>query len=222
MSRPLLITDCDEVLLHMVAHFRDWVGERHAIDFALHTGEFSGALTHRDDGRVVDETQVWPLLESFFTTEMARQTLVPGAGEALQRIAEVADIVVLTNIGEHGHAGRVAQLADHGIHHRVRCNQGGKGPPALALIDELRPSVTVFVDDLPVHHASMAKHAPFVWRLHMIAEPEMAPGVPPARHAHARIDDWAEATNWILARFEDGLAASRTLTSDLPPANART
>ena len=25
MSRPLLITDCDEVLLHMVAPFRDWL-----------------------------------------------------------------------------------------------------------------------------------------------------------------------------------------------------
>lgn len=209
MSRPLLITDCDEVLLHMVAHFRDWVGGAHAIDFALHTGEFSGALTHRADGRAVDETEVWPLLDSFFATEMARQTLVPGAGEALRRIGEVADIVVLTNIGEDVHAGRVAQLEAHGISHRVRCNRGGKGPPALELIDEFRPSVTVFVDDLPVHHASMAKHAPDVWRLHMVAEPELAPNLPPARHAHARIDDWEEATAWILARFEDGVAAPK-------------
>ena len=34
MGRPLLLTDCDEVLLHMVAHFQDWLGEAHAIDFA--------------------------------------------------------------------------------------------------------------------------------------------------------------------------------------------
>ena len=27
MKRPLLITDCDEVLLHMVSHFRTWLGE---------------------------------------------------------------------------------------------------------------------------------------------------------------------------------------------------
>src|SRR3546814_4468973 len=32
-----------------------------------------------------------------------------------------------------------------------------------------RPSA-VFVDDLPMHHASVAKHAPGIWRLHMIAE----------------------------------------------------
>ena len=27
MNRPILITDCDEVLLHMVRHFSDWLGE---------------------------------------------------------------------------------------------------------------------------------------------------------------------------------------------------
>lgn len=207
MNRPLLITDCDEVLLHMVSHFRDWVGEAHEIDFALHTGEFSNALTHRADGSVVEEDRIWPLLGKFFETEMSRQTLAPGADAALARIGAHADIVVLTNIGPENHAGRVAQLETHGLRLPVRCNSGGKGPPALEIIAEYNPTVTVFVDDLPVHHASMAKHAPAVWRLHMVAEPELAPNVPPAPNAHVRMDDWAQATDWILARFEEGLAA---------------
>ena len=139
---------------------------------------------------------------------MGRQTLVPCAGDALRRIGEGADIVLLTNIGQHGHGGRVALLGVRGLPEQVRRNQGGKGPPALEIVAELEPTVTVFVDDLPVHHASVAKHAPAIWRLHMVAEPEMAPGVPPARHAHARIDDWAEATEWILARFAEGRAAT--------------
>jgi hypothetical protein len=62
------------------------------------------------------------------------------------------------------------------------------------------------VDDLPVHHESVAKHAPHVWRLHMIAEPRVAAHIPPSPHAHARIDDWEEATGWILARFAEGPA----------------
>ena len=33
MSRPLLISDCDEVLLHMVAHFADWLDEAHRRPF---------------------------------------------------------------------------------------------------------------------------------------------------------------------------------------------
>ena len=33
MSRPLLITDCDEVLLHMIGHFAEWVGDAHGLSF---------------------------------------------------------------------------------------------------------------------------------------------------------------------------------------------
>ena len=35
MTRPLVVTDCDEVLLHMVRHFRDWLGAEHGIEFLL-------------------------------------------------------------------------------------------------------------------------------------------------------------------------------------------
>jgi hypothetical protein len=202
-GRPLLITDCDEVLLHMVAHFQQWLDERHDIDFAFETGSFAEALTHRGGGGPVDRDRVWPLLTDFFRGEMHRQTLVPGALEALGRIGEVADIVILTNLGDEAHGWRVEQLAAHGIAHEVVCNQGGKGEPARAIIDRHRASRTAFVDDLAVHHASVAKHAPETWRLHMVAEPRLAPAVAPAEHAHARIDDWPTATQWILDRLED-------------------
>ena len=67
--------------------------------------------------------------------------------------------------------------------------------------------VTVFVDDLPTHHDSVAQHAPGVHRLHMVSEPSLAPHVPPAPAAHARIDDWRDAATWIAARFDAGLPA---------------
>jgi hypothetical protein len=203
MSRPLLITDCDEVLLHMVSHFQQWLGEEHDIDFAFETGEFAGALTERASGQQVGEERVWPLLNNFFRGEMHRQTLVPGALEALGRIGEIADIVVLTNLGDEAHPWRVDQLARHGIGHEVVCNRGGKGVPARALIERYGATRTVFVDDLPVHHASVAKHAPEVHRLHMVAEPRLAPAVPPAEYAHARIDDWPTACEWILERLDE-------------------
>ena len=201
MSRPLLITDCDEVLLHMVRHFGAWLDEAHGIDFQPAGGAFDTALTHRGSGTLVPSEQVWPLLDGFFRTEMDRQTLAPGAGEALERIAELADIVILTNLQDWCHPGRVAQLDALGIRHRVVCNQGGKGRPVARLAAEHASSVTVFVDDLETHHTSVARHAPDVFRLHMIAEPSISPTIPPAAHAHARIDAWDEAVEWILARF---------------------
>ena len=171
MSRPLLITDCDEVLLHMIGHFAEWLDEAHGMSFALETPGFAEAIRYKSNGEPVPAERIWPLLDLFFDSEMHRQNVVPGAAEALGRIGEQADIVVLTNIGDQYQAGRVRQLEAFDIRHRVLCNRGGKGRPVVELLDELRPGVAVFVDDLPVHHESVAKHAPHVWRLHMVAEP---------------------------------------------------
>ena len=119
MSRPLLITDCDEVLLHMVSHFESWLDEAHGIDFNFESGTFGGAMTDKVSGAVVGEERVWPLLGEFFEGEMHRQTLVPGALDALGRIGEVADIVILTNLPDAAHPWRVDQLATHCIAHEV-------------------------------------------------------------------------------------------------------
>lgn len=206
MSRPLLISDCDEVLLHMLRHFADWLDEAHDCHFALDAPGFREAVRDKATGRPLDEARIWPLLDGFFDSEMHRQNIVPGAAAALAKIGEVADIVILTNLGDEYHASRVEQLRAFDIRHRVRCNRGGKGAPVAELIAEFRPSVTVFVDDLAIHHQSVAKHAPNVWRLHMIAEPLAAAHIPPAPQAHIRIDDWDPALGWILDRFAEGPA----------------
>lgn len=203
MSRPLLICDCDEVLLHMVRHFGTWLRESHDIAFAPDGGEFANSMTRADGSRPRRE-EMWGLLDNFFPAEMARQTLVPHAREALAALAETADIVILTNLSEACHAARIDQLAVFGIEHRVDCNQGGKGDPVARLVADHCASVAVFVDDLAVHHESVARHAPGVHRLHMIAEPSLAPSVPPAPHAHARIDDWRVAQSWIAEKFAAG------------------
>ena len=202
MTKPLLITDCDEVLLHMVSHFGTWLDEDHAITFYPNGEDFSDALRFKATGEVVPREQVWPLLDGFFETEMHRQTLIPHAREALATLSERADIVVLTNLTDNFNAARVAQLKELGITYRVITNQGGKGRPVKALLDEYQPSAAVFVDDLAHHHSSVAEHAPEVFRIHMVGEPALAPSVPIAEHAHTRIDCWSQAQNWIMDRFE--------------------
>jgi hypothetical protein len=205
--RPLLITDCDEVLLHMVRHFGTWLDERHDIDFTVGSPDLWNSMRRRSTGESPTEAEMWQLLGGFFPAEMDRQTLVPHAADALARLSEAADVVVLTNLTDQCQQPRVDQLERFGIRHRVRCNQGGKGPPVAGLLDEYGPSVAVFVDDLAVHHQSVADHAPQVHRLHMVSEPELAPHVPPAPAAHARIDDWRQAENWIADRFAAGQPA---------------
>ncbi|MET0251202.1 MAG: HAD family hydrolase [Novosphingobium sp.] len=203
MSRPLVISDCDEVLLHMVAPFREWLGEAHGVDFTM-AGDFSQALRRRDDGVVVEPAEVWRLLNLFFDGEMHRQGAIAGAVAGMAALAEQADVVVLTNLLYHRREARTRQLRDAGFAARVFTNQGPKGPALQAILDEYRPSRVVFIDDLPQHHGSVAAVAPHVTRLHLCGEPLLAPHIACAHqagHAHARIDGWNEALPWLLARL---------------------
>lgn len=218
MTRPLIITDCDEVLLHMVVPFREWLDEHHDVHFDMRERGFAEALRHKDSGVPVERALVWELLIGFFDTEMHRQMPITGAIEALGRLSQVADIVVLTNIGEQHHALRVEQLATHGLHHPVHWNRGPKGERLAAILAEHEPSVALFIDDLAEHHQSVADAAPGVWRLHMVGEPEIAADIPAAPFAHARIDDWATAERWIAARIADGPAPHNIPHPDGVPA----
>lgn len=204
MARPLLVTDCDEVLLHMVVPFRQWLDETHDIHFDFASG-FARALRYKLTGQVVTPEQIQPLLRQFFTGEMHRQRPIEGAAEALEEISRIADIVVLTNIADYAGEGRVEQLRRLGMDFPVVANSGSKGQPLARIIAEHEASVTVFVDDLALNHEQGAAHAPQAWRLQMVGEPELAPQVSPTPHAHARIDRWAEAKAWILERFEAGV-----------------
>ena len=142
-----------------------------------------------------------PLLDGFFAGHMTTQTPTPGAVKALAALAERADIVILTNVADAHNGVRTSELARHGMPYRVLCNAGPKGEPVRRLIDEYRPSRAAFVDDLPPHHRSVKAAAPETFCLHMVADPQLRPLIPPSAEADARIDDWADA----LPRLQQAL-----------------
>ena len=200
MSRPLIVCDCDEVILHMVVPFRAWLDEAHDIHFDFANG-FADALRHKNTGDALDPTEVWPLLAEFFREHMDRQGPIEGAVEALNRLSADADLIILTNIGDELGPAREAQLRRVGLNAPVIGNRGGKGRPLAALLEGRHDAPTVFIDDLGEQHASVAAHAPAVWRLQLVGEPEMAPHAATAGAAHTRIDRWAEAESWVREKL---------------------
>lgn len=201
MNRPLVVTDCDEVLLHMVRHFRDWLDEEHAIDFPLGPQAFAEGMRRRGSSEDLTDREKWQYLESFFDTQFDRQTQIEGSIAALGELSREADVVVLTNLADRFNEGRRRQLASHGIDLRVFTNQGPKGPALRRIVDEFAPRRAVFIDDIAHHHSSAAEEVPGIHRLHLCGEPAIAPHIPCAHeagHAHARIDTWHEALPWLL------------------------
>lgn len=209
MRRPLIVCDCDEVLLHMVAPFRDWLAETQGVTFAMTSDSFGEAMRWSESGEQVPPADIWRLLRAFFDTEMHRQTAIAGAVAAMCDLAFHADVVVLTNLIDDHRQLRQDQLTGHGIAARVYTNQGPKGPALQAIIAEYRPSHTYFIDDLPQHHQSARETVCATGRdlttLHLCGEPMLAPHIACAHesgHADARIDSWAEALPWLLERLK--------------------
>lgn len=206
MTRPLIISDCDEVLLHMVAPFKDWLEATQGIDFNLEGHDFAHAMRWQSTGEFLEAADIWRMLGRFFDTEMDSQQAIAGAVESINTIAEVADVVILTNLVDERRDKRASQLAAIGIHAEVYTNQGPKGPALQRIIAEHAPTKALFIDDLAQHHASVAELTPHVTRLHLCGEPMIAHAIDCAHkagHAHSRIDRWDEALPWILQRIKE-------------------
>ncbi|MDJ0979483.1 MAG: HAD family hydrolase [Erythrobacter sp.] len=206
MTRPLIISDCDEVLLHMVAPFKVWLESSQGVDFNLEGHNFAEALRWQSNGDVLEGMDVWKMLGRFFDTQMDTQEPIAGAVEAINALSEHADVVVLTNLVDERREKRADQLAGVGICAPVYTNQGPKGPPLKAILEEHgRDRPAFFIDDLAQHHVSVKEVAPRVTRLHMCGEPMIAGEITCAHkegHADARIDRWDEALPWLINRME--------------------
>jgi FMN phosphatase YigB (HAD superfamily) len=201
VNRPLVVTDCDEVLLHMVRHFGTWLGEAHDIELRLEGGNPFQTMRWRATGEPLPDAEKWRYLSLFFDTEMHRQTAVEGAAAAMAELKREADVVVLTNLTNNYAEARTRQLLGHGIDVRVFTNQGPKGAALRRIVEEYAPRRAVFIDDLAPHIASAAETLPDIARLHFCGEGAIAAQIPCAHaagHAHARIDAWAAALPWLI------------------------
>ena len=205
MSRPLIISDCDEVLLYMVSPFRDWLDETQGVEFRMNGNDFSQALRWQETGEILAPDDIWRMLGKFFDTEMHRQSPIPGAIEGINELGEQADVVILTNLVDKRQQMRTEQLADHGLNARVFTNQGPKGPALQRILDEYNPTKAIFIDDLAQHHRSARETIGRITTLHLCGEPMLAPHIDCAHtsgHADARIDTWEHALPWLKDELE--------------------
>ena len=83
----------------------------------------------------------------------------------------------------------------------------GVGEALARIVESYNPSVAVFVDDLDHQHESVAETLPHVWRLQFVGEPILWPRVKASPSAHARIDLWQEAEEWITEKLLTGSPA---------------
>jgi hypothetical protein len=201
-GRPLVICDVDEVIVHFTRDFETYIEGR---GLWLDTSSFAlnGNIRHRDGGHPAENEHVAQLIADFFEDRTRHLEPIDGAVDALLHIAEIADVVLLTNLPHTSGDHRRENLAGHGLTFPVVTNSGPKGPAISHLASQVKKPA-VFIDDSPAFIASAYDHAPDVHLVHFLHDERFARHIEPLDYVSLRTASWAEAKPHIL-----GIIASR-------------
>lgn len=201
-DRPLLICDVDDVILHFLREFEDFL----AVDglwldpasFALH-----GNVRRKAGNERLANAEISRLIDRFFVERTRRMQPIEGAVEALLALGECAEVVLLTNLPHTSGEDRRANLKDHGINFPVVTNSGPKGPAILALRQDVRHPV-VFIDDSPLYIESSRQHAPDVHLVHFLHDQRFARHHTPFDWVSLTAANWQETSPHVQALFGVG------------------
>ena len=195
-SRPLIICDVDEVVVHFLKGLEDFLDQRglwlDPASFAL-----NGNIRRKAGNDALNGSEIGPLLMDFFAARTRHLDAIPGAVPALLGLAEVADIVMLTNLPGQFRVDRIANLAGHGIDFPVITNEGPKGP-AIATLAADRRAPVIFIDDNHGYLASARDHRHDVHLVHFLQDERFARHVGHFDYMSLRTDNWADAEAHML------------------------
>ncbi len=200
-NKPTLLLDADEVLLKFVEALEVHV-LNHGHELRLTSFQILGNLFHKETNEQASSEKVKELIGSFFDECVDTIQAVEGAAEALIDLAKYFQIYVLTNVPAHCRARREENLAKQGIPFPVIANKGNKGKAVKAINDQTN-SHTVFIDDLPPQHTSVANESAETHRIHFIADKRLQTMLPKAPDAHVRIDTWPELHQYLLKHVQE-------------------
>ncbi len=199
-GRPLIVSDCDEVLIQFIAGLELYL-ETRDLWLDLQTFALSGNIKRRGTNEPVPAPEVPGLLDAFFASQTHSLIAVPGAADALRSLAARAQVVILTNVPFAQRETREQSLAAQGMGYPVIANKGLKGGAVRRLAERVEAPV-FFLDDIPYNITSVARaHAP-AHRLHFIADRRLARLLGPSADSHFHTSDWQAAHDFIHARLD--------------------
>lgn len=194
---PLVVVDVDEVLALFMVGFDRFL-RRHGHELRVTRYALIDIIYPIGGEEPADRIVGKALFDGFFAEGCGAIDPSPHAARSLARLAQRAQVVVLTNAPESSRTLRGAWLVEHGLDYPMVINAGGKGPAVRALADAAGGR-TAFVDDLLPNLESVAAAAPEVATFQMVADPRLRPWAPSRPEAHVRIDDWPALADAIEA-----------------------
>jgi len=198
-SRPVLVCDVDEVVLHLVGPFEKVLKER-GFGLKTHTFKLTGNVYEMETGREATEGEVWAGLHQLFEEQDKRQGLVDGVLEGLARIANNIDIIFLTNMPHPYRETRRDYLVDKGFDYPLVTNSGSK-VPAIKIIQENCSHPVGFIDDGPVNLNQVREGVVDVHLFHFMADQKFRELAGEIKGVLCSTGDWEEASGAIIRKL---------------------
>ena len=198
-GQPLIAVDADEVMVVFVEHLSRWM-ETIGFEMRLVRYQLEGSMYPKGSNKALPFDECIGLINRFFAEQTLAQRAVPGAPETLARLANKAQIVVLTNVPRRATETRRENLTSLGIPYPMVVNSGGKGR-AMAWLAAKAQAPTAFVDDSVRQVESVANRAPEVVRIHFAWADFIHRIYPECRHASCQVRDWAACERELITRL---------------------
>ncbi|WP_027058785.1 hypothetical protein [Mesorhizobium loti] len=196
-DRPLLVLDVDDVVLEFIRPFPHFLKSR-GYGLTLASFRLTGNIAETASGRLIEQPEVTTLLGDFFDAQADWQSITDGAAEALARLGDRAEIILLTAM-PHRHRGvRRAHLDALGLKYPLLTTEMAKGPAVARLRGESGRPV-VFVDDQPHNLASVRESVGDANLFHLMADNSLRAFLPAVPDDIIVVQDWHEAAPKIVA-----------------------
>ena len=144
---PLMIFDADEVLVHFAEPFATYL-KKHNHRLHLTGYRLDNAIKNAKTDAVADPDTAKDLVWGFINEETKNQPAAKGAPQALMKLREHGQIIILSNVPHTVHDDRVTNLRDIGMDYPLISNEGMKGPAVKEILKNHKAE-SFFIDDNP-------------------------------------------------------------------------
>jgi hypothetical protein len=198
-DRPLVVCDVDDVVLHFLAPFQDYllsVGHQ----LLPRSFRLTGNIVSIKTQIVLDQPEVRKLIEAFFEAQETWQIPFDLVVDTLDTLSKDADIVFLTAMPPRYAQYRRRLLDRIGLHYPMIASEEPKGP-ILHRLHAGRSHPTVFIDDMARNLSSVREHVEGCLLIHMMPDSPFHQMAPKTAEGIIRAMDWPHAAELIRAHI---------------------
>ena len=198
---PLMIFDADEVLVHFAEPFSTYL-KKHNHRLHLTGYRLDNAIKKAETDEVADANTAKDLVWGFINEETKNQPAAKGAPEALKKLQEYAQIIILSNVPHSVHNDRVLNLKSIGMDYPLISNEGMKGPAVREILKNHKAK-SFFIDDNPYQVESVYNDNKQTVCVHFSVCDLVKPYMPKAVGASIEPTSWEDLVSKLIDCLKD-------------------